>query len=711
MAHIDETSHKGKSREEVTNLRLALRDAGYAPVAIKTKSKRPLICEWQTKLDASEDEIRDWPGGSTGMACAFTPTCDIDILDADAAQRVEDFISEYYDGSDSEILVRFGRRPKRAIPFRTSKPFPKMSVSFEDRHGKPHKIEFLCDGQQVLVDGIHEDTLEPYEWHGGYVPWLTPHDNLPEINEDDARALLDALADVLEQDCGFKRVQRTNGNGNGHDVGVGHGGKAPVDVDVELAGMYFGGGEDFGIHPTQLRCTAALLRQGVSIDEVVDTVLEATRRAVAGNPEAAKWNWQREERAIRAMCSGFIKKNPELDHLLHHAAKTESETPPQSEKPPSPKIEARPFVRFDPKGLPPRQWLYGGHYQRGKTTTTVGTGGTGKSSSELVEAVAMATGRSLLDEQPEERCRVWYHNAEDDLDEIYRRIAGICQHYGIDQAELEGWLFPTSGIDMPIKIASTKAGSFTLDASVSDAIIKTIVDNDISVASFDPLIATHNAAENVTGDMDQIIREFTRIASVTDAAIEVVHHTRKPAHGQEELTVADGRGAGAIIDAVRSARVLNTMSKVEAEKAGIDDVDCKRHFRIDKGKANMSPPTAARWYKFESVELPNGDNVGVVAPWYFPGQGSPQMAEAQRQVDAIFMGLLVRLTLEGRVVSPSAGVNSAPNLFCKEKEATSAKVGKAALADSMRRLFLEKRIKVETENPGTKRERKRLVVA
>ena len=64
--------------------------------------------------------------------------------------------------------------------------------------------------------------------------------------------------------------------------------------------------------------------------------------------------------------------------------------------------------------------------------------------------------------------------------------------------------------------------------------------------------------------------------------------------------------------------MLNTMSKAEADKVGIDDVDRLLHFRIDRGKANMVPPTAARWRKFLGINIPNGDNVGVVTEWTYP---------------------------------------------------------------------------------------------
>ena len=243
-------------------------------------------------------------------------------------------------------------------------------------------------------------------------------------------------------------------------------------------------------------------------------------------------------------------------------------------------------------------------------TATIGTGGGGKSSLSLVELIAMCTIRNLLGEQPLERCKAWYHNAEESLDEIYRRIAAICQHYKIEQSELVGWLFVTSGIEMPIKIATTKRGKLVIEEIAARAIIRAIADNEIGVVCFDPLIAHHTGTENVTGDMDQVCREFARIANVTNCSTDLVHHTRKPAPGQEELSVTDSRGAGAVKDAVRSMRVLNTMTKTEADRLGIDDVDRRLHFRVDNGKANMTPPSAANWYRFISVDIPNGDNVG-----------------------------------------------------------------------------------------------------
>jgi hypothetical protein len=54
-----------------------------------------------------------------------------------------------------------------------------------------------------------------------------------------------------------------------------------------------------------------------------------------------------------------------------------------------------------------------------------------------------------------------------------------------------------------------------------------------------------------------------------------------------EISVEDARGAGALLNASRSARVLNKMTKQEAKDVGIDEALAWRHFRVDNGKASM----------------------------------------------------------------------------------------------------------------------------
>ena len=207
--------------------------------------------------------------------------------------------------------------------------------------------------------------------------------------------------------------------------------------------------------------------------------------------------------------------------------------------------------------MPPREWLYGRHFQRGTVSGTIAPGGYGKSTKVLVEGAAMATCRNLLSEQPGERVRVWYHNGEDTYDELQRRVAAICQHYKIPQEELAGWFFMTTATEVPLKVASGYS-ELKIDKGLVDCISEQIEANAIDVAIFDPLITLHGTSEQDNNKMDTVVRIFAGIANTQECAIDLAHHTRKqPAgtNGNGDYGAADMRGASAVHDALRAVRV------------------------------------------------------------------------------------------------------------------------------------------------------------
>jgi RecA-family ATPase len=368
----------------------------------------------------------------------------------------------------------------------------------------------------------------------------------------------------------------------------------------------------------------------------------------------------------------------------------------------------RPFVPFDPAALPQREWLYGKHYQRRTVSMTAGPGGMGKTSLGMVELVAMVTARNLLGEQPTERLRVWLHNGEDPLDEIHRRLAAICQHYDISQEELRNYLWITSGNEFPLRVAKGYT-NLQVDRALVQQISDAIGANQIDLAAFDPFVTMHSVSEGDPGKMDTVVRLFAGIADEHGAAIELNHHVRKPAAGTEaDHDVFDIRGVLAITDAVRAARVLNRMNKQDAGNAGIDEIARLSHFRVDRAKGNYSPAQAATWRRFVNVELPNGDDVGVVTPWDFPGQGinTPEKVAAERKAEEVFLTLLDKFLARGINVSANSGPTYAPAKFATEREARAAKVSKAALKGAMDRLLDADRIRAEAYT----RDRHRLVL-
>ena len=239
----------------------------------------------------------------------------------------------------------------------------------------------------------------------------------------------------------------------------------------------------------------------------------------------------------------------------------------------------------------------------------------GKSSLAIVEGLAIITGRALLGVTPDEQTNVWYWNGEDPKDELQRRIAAAAIHYEIAPSEIEARLFVDSGRETKIVVAEQTRTGAVIARPVVDAVIATIKRDEIGLMTVDPFVASHRVIENDNPAIELVAAAWAEIADETGCAIELVHHARKTSGA--EITVDDGRGGSALLAKVRSARVLNAMSKEDAERAGVEKR--RLYFRVTNGKANLAPPAeGSDWYRLGAVELGNGDSVGVVTPWQWP---------------------------------------------------------------------------------------------
>jgi hypothetical protein len=304
---------------------------------------------------------------------------------------------------------------------------------------------------------------------------------------------------------------------------------------------------------------------------------------------------------------------------------------------PDPARWAHPFAWRDPVDIPPRRWLYKPHLIRSFVSLTVSPGGVGKSTLTMCEALALASGRSLLGVLPEERTRVWLWNGEDPMDEIERRIHAAMIHHRLAPADVDGWLFVGSGRDADLVIAEQDRFNVTVAAPVVDALIRFIEANQIGAVVIDPFVSSHRVPENDNGAIDRVAKAWGRVANVTGCAIELVHHTRKT--GGSDVSVEDARGAVALLAAARHARTLRPMSEQEADGLGVERTDRLSYVRVDSGKTNLSPPAAdAVWFRLANVHLPNGDYVQAASPWTptdpFAGVTATDLLRVQQIVHA-----------------------------------------------------------------------------
>ena len=194
------------------DLRLAVYNNGLEPVPVGGATKGPLIFGWSTII-INETVIRGWGnrGQSTGIRTATTPAFDIDIRDKEAAIFVEGILRQCL-GDDGKILVRIGLPPKRAILARTDKPFTWLNRKFAAPNGSVHQIEVRGMGQQLVIAGPHE-IKKPYVWLSGASPVNTPRSELPYVDEEKARTILELCADELKAQFGWTDLGNSSGGG------------------------------------------------------------------------------------------------------------------------------------------------------------------------------------------------------------------------------------------------------------------------------------------------------------------------------------------------------------------------------------------------------------------------------------------------------------------------------------------------------------------
>ena len=521
-----------------------------------------------------------------------------------------------------------------------------LAYHFGKVNGNPyHRCEYTTGEFINLRDDLDAGAIYKEFKRGIRNPTLTDvtgvEPDVPITSLDDDRLNLpDVVRFMIENaappDGAPEKIRRLKG-GNGHCFVIGQLVDSGLSNDqikeVYRLGRIANGprGCSRGFDGYVERVIAYCRATAVSDDELYDIAHADVGAIIAG------WTTQAPEQPQADAAANSDQIKPETI-----AADTKANESPK------PNIHATPFEWIVPGMIPLRRWVYRPHYIRKFASLTVSTGGIGKSSQLIVEALAMASGKPLLDIQPEKKLRVWYWNGEDPMDELQRRFAAAVKHYGLKPEDIDDRLFVDSGRIMQIVIAVELKRAPIIAMPVIKQVIATLRENEIDVLMIDPFVSCHRVNENDNVAIERVAKSWSYIAEETNCSVMLAHHSRKTGGG-EGVTVDDGRGASALLAAVRSARTLNNMSVREAENAEIDERERRSYFRADIGKANLTPPAeAAEWFKLLSINLENGegdafwcgDHVGVVTAWKYPKATAPMItaSDIKRAQDAIKAG-------------------------------------------------------------------------
>jgi hypothetical protein len=586
---------------------------------------------------ATEELLEVWHAMNAGVGIRCDSDSigfDIDTLSPEWAQRIGAIAEEML----GKTYPRIGMAPKILLPYRSAGEIGYRAIRFDDGLDpqKPGLIELQAGETKWYVgEGIHPGTSKPYSWPQG-----VPHINdLPVVTAEKLDAFYDRLADELPR---FKSSISTHINRNDVDQKSLKG--DPERVRSAMAAIP-NRHEDIG-YDEWVKIAAAL--RGACQDDFdlgLELFVEFSERSDIGDPT------EDPERIYRTMLAPFGLGAEFLYDKAHKLGRwqqritdlwwqpiadyeplfpEESNDNVAGAAAPKPRlIRASPYRFPDPAKIPRREWLYGQHYIREFLSVTVAPGGLGKSSLIIAEALAMASGKPLLGVQPQGQFRVWLLNGEDPLVELERRVAAVMLHYGLTPEDVGDRLFLDSGRDTELIIAKQEREGTVIAAPVVGAVVNEIRANRIDVFQVDPFVSSHRVKENDNDAIDMVAKQWGTIAGLTKCSIELVHHVRKT--NGAEVMPEDGRGAGALVAAARSARTLNRMTKDEAAKLGLED-RYKRLLRFGDAKANLTPPPASdktEWMQLVSQPLGNGeggaveaeitgDNIGVVARFEMP---------------------------------------------------------------------------------------------
>lgn len=334
------------------------------------------------------------------------------------------------------------------------------------------------------------------------------------------------------------------------------------------------------------------------------------------------------------------------------------------------------------KPVPEQQWLIPDMIPASNVTILSGDGATGKSLLALQLAVAVATGGEWLGWTPQVG-RVAYVSAEDELDELHRRLDRMIP----DLSKL-GYLeiVPLAGKDAVLAAPVGKEG--LLSPTPLYAALRRVIDRlNVDFLVLDTLADLFGGDEIRKIHARCFIAMLRRIALEQRVTIILLSHPSLSGMARGDGT----SGNVAWNNSVRSRLYFERRITFDGQRAVEED----RDIRILSTKKNNRAP-----------------NGGQIQVRYDRGQfvrehKADPAPDAGRAAERVFLTLLELYASQGRDVSPSPSTTYAPAVF--EKHPRAEGHTKRAFQKAMDRLLDAGKIEIEIFGPLS-RQRKRLVL-
>ena len=342
--------------------------------------------------------------------------------------------------------------------------------------------------------------------------------------------------------------------------------------------------------------------------------------------------------------------------------------------------------RFSGIPLPQREWHVEGLIPAHNVTLLMADGATGKSTIAVHLGALTVLGRPWFGRA----CKqgpVLYLNAEDDLDEVHRRLDAVTAHEGVEFAALDGLVIvPMAGRDAVLAAPDARDG--LLKPTPMFAALR-----DRVAAERPALLILDTLSDLFGGDEIKKVQARQFVTMLRGLAVDFRMAVLLIGHPSQS-GMATGAGTSGNVAWSNSVRSRLYLERVKtAEGLEIDpDVRTLTVKKTNYSQAGLS--ITLRWQDGVFVS-----EIGA------PPRAGPGLAA---HAEDVFLDLLGQFEREGRNVSATPSNTYAPKLFAEHPDGHG--VNKKAFQTAMNTLLSQRRIAVDEFGPPSKR-RSRLVIA
>lgn len=323
---------------------------------------------------------------------------------------------------------------------------------------------------------------------------------------------------------------------------------------------------------------------------------------------------------------------------------------------------------------PPREWHVADWFPARTVHLMMGDGGTGKSLLALQLAVATAAGKPWIGMDIDRPGPVAYYGAEDDMDEMHRRVADVCAAAEVESEDLRGRLHLKSAVAEDSIFAALDRTGRVKPTKLLKRITRELEAVKPSLLVLDTLANLHALDPNNQEQARAFVGLLVQIAQEHDCSVLLLAHPSRTG-------MATGGGDGFSVGWSNSVR---SRSYLRADK---DAHDVRV---LENLKANYGSTARAAKLVYQ------GGALVPVTEDYAQGEVAKR----------VFIELLDRFQAQGRVVNTTKNGAYAPKEFAHEPEAEG--LSQAQLEAAMRDLLRAEIVAIETFRENG-RDRKRLV--